>query len=158
MPRLEVISVILMNSTQILAAVIRGLEENITPELQTNYAKVQVASAIKAIEEVIGRLERGDPCRAENERLAKMMEGLVQGLRQGSSEVAESLDLALSAVASEGDPREKNSKLKEALWDAVSRCDRDDALKILKPYLDNLLITIGEDATWVCPEAVYSLS
>lgn len=149
---------ILMNNTQILSAVVKGLEQNIAPELKTDYAQVQLMAAVKAVQEVIHRLEQGDPCLAENERLEALMLGLADSLRDDSPDVASGLKAGIEAAASVEDPREKNRVLKEEVWGVIRDSDKADAQKVLAKVMENHMATIGEDAAWVCAEAVKQLS
>jgi len=147
----------LMTSTQILDAVQRSLQENIGPELQTDYARVQLLAALVAIREIIDRLDHGDPCSNENSRLEGSMQHLAKGARSESPALAAKLEECLKDASALKDPRERNYALNEGLWRILRDAERDDAFRVLRLVSENIQATCAEDQRWVSPEAIASL-
>lgn len=149
---------IYLTSDQILTAVQRALEDNIAPELQTNYARVQLSSAIIAIREVLSRLENGDPCIGENERIEKSMASLAESAKSEILSLSAQLRGCVREAAALGDPREKNRYLKEGLWKMLKDAKGAEAARILQLVSEYMMATNAEDQKWVSLEAIASLN
>ena len=145
-----------LSSTQILAAVRRSLETHVLPEVGDDFARVQIAAALKALEEVGDRLENGDPCERSNARLEAGLREIAGNARQNSPDTAAGLDAALENPAS-GEPRERARRLGEAVAALLTRSDAPARLQVLKLLQDEAGQSTSEDANWVCLEALRSL-
>lgn len=146
-----------LTSSQILMAVKRSLEDNIAPELQTDYAKIQLSSAILALQEVLYRFETGDPCIRENHRIEKSMNELSENIKDKfpflSDKVKESLHQTIEFL----DPREKNRFLKESLWSILKNAKKEEVKLILQVIKEYMSETIAEEQKWLNLDAIASL-
>ena len=84
---------IVLDSVQILAAVARALETHVLPELEDEFAAVQVHATLKALAEVSDRLQNGDPCQRMNERIEAGARGVAESIRAESPAYAEEIDI-----------------------------------------------------------------
>jgi len=148
---------IYLTSSQILKAVKRSLENNIVPEVQTDYARVQLSSAILAIQEVISRFEDGDPCLKENGQIERSMVGLAEDVKDKFPMLSNRLKECLLEANSLSDPREKNRFLKEGLWGLLKSANGEEAKCILQCIHEYMKGTIVEEQKWLNPEAIASL-
>jgi len=148
---------IYLTSSQILMAVKRSLEDSIFPELQTDYARVQLSSAILAIQEVISRLEHGDPCIDENGRIERSMAGLAENVKDEFPLLSTRLKDCIQKAANFVDPRGKNRFLKEGLWGLLKNAKSGEAKRILQVINEYMMGTIAEEQKWLNPEAIASL-
>jgi len=150
--------VILLDSTEIIAAVQRSLELHVLPELRDDFARVQVQAALKALAEVADRLDNGDPCERSNRILEGGVRGLAEEIRSGSPAFAESLDAALAAGEEGGAPRERARQLAEDLWSLVAAGDDPGAGRLMTLLREEALRMGAEDREWMCGEAIASLT
>jgi hypothetical protein len=147
-----------LDSAQILAAVRRSLESHVLPELSDDFARVQVYAALKTLAEVGDRLEHGDPCERSNRITVAGVRQLADSLRPENPGFAAKLDAALANVPEEGPPRERARRLGESLWELVSGNDDPAAARLLELLRQEALRTVAEDNTWMCGEAIASLT
>jgi uncharacterized protein with ATP-grasp and redox domains len=148
----------LLDSKQILDAIARSLEGHVLPQLSDDFAKVQIASALKALQEVGDRLEHGDPCAALNDRIEQAARDVAEGAREGSPEFSARLLAALDASAQVDGLRARNKQMSEALWQLVSKND-DPAAKLLLTQLSQIALeSANADNVYICGEAVVSLT
>ena len=151
----------LLDSKQILDAVARSLETHVLPKLEDDFARVQIASALKALQEVGDRLEHGDPCDALNDRIEQGAREIADGARDSSPDFAARLLKALDGIAdtkSTTSTRDRNRQLGEALWELVSKND-DPAAKQLLALLSQLALeSANADNAYLCGEAIVSLT
>jgi hypothetical protein len=148
---------IVLNSVQILAAVARALETHVLPELQDQFAAVQVHAAIKALAEVGDRLQNGDPCDGMNQRIEDGARGVAESIRAESPAYAEEIEAVLAARPESDEPRDRARQLGQDLWTLVSQRDDPGAARLLEVLQQNVLQTAGEDAIWICGESIHSL-
>jgi HAMP domain-containing protein len=149
---------IVLDSGQILAAVRGSLETHVLPELTDDFARVQVQSALKALAEVIDRLDNGDPSARSNAIIESRVRELADSVRADSPEFAASLDAALAATPESDAPRDRGRQLGEALWELVSGNDDPAAARLLAILQAEALRTMGEDNAWMCLDAIASLT
>ena len=149
---------IVLDSAQILAAVSRSLEAHVLPAVGDDFARVQVRAALKALAEVRDRLENGDPCERSNRIIEAEARQLADSLRQQAPAFAAGLDAALNGAPTGDAPRDRARQLGEALWDLVSGDDGPAANRLLAILSAEALRTMNEDNTWMCPEAILSLT
>jgi hypothetical protein len=150
---------ILLDSTQILSAVRRSLQTHVLPMLDDEFARIQIAASLKALEEVGDRLQNGDPC-------DRMNSDLVAGARAISAEYAESspsfcarLRAALDSVPDDAGARDRNRALGEALWQLVEAGDGDPAARaVLRLLYDQALAAYSADGQYISIEAIVSLT
>ncbi|MEM3112380.1 MAG: hypothetical protein QXY90_05000 [Candidatus Anstonellales archaeon] len=138
-------------------AVKRSLEDNIAPELQTDYAKIQLSSAILALQEVLYRLETGDPCIRENNRIEKSMNEVSENIKNKFPLLSDKIKETLRQSTCFLDPREKNCFLKESLWGILKDAKKEEGewiLRVIKEYMSE---TIVEEQKWLNVEAITSL-
>jgi hypothetical protein len=149
---------IVLDSVQILAAVSRSLETHVLPELEDDFARVQVQSALKALAEVRDRIENGDPCARSNDIIEAGVRELADGLRNDSPEFAAGLEAALAATPGGDEPRDRARQLGEALWQLVAANEGPAAAQLLALLSSEAIRTMAEDNAWMCPEAIASLT
>ena len=149
---------ILLDSTEILAAVRRSLEAHVLPELRDDFARVQVQSALKALAEVEDRLANGEPCKRMNHDIETRARELANSIRSESPAFARGLDEALAGAPEGGTSRDRARQLGEALWSLVSGSDDPAAARLLALLQEEALRTMSEDNAWMCPEAIASLT
>jgi len=147
-----------LDSVQILSVVRRSLANHVLPELNNDFARVQVLQTLKALEEVEDRLANGDPSARSNEVVESGVRELADSLRTESPEFAAKLDAALAAVPAEGAPRERSRRLGEALWPLVTSGHEPGASRLLELLQQEAVRILGEDNRWICPEAIASLT
>ena len=146
-----------LSSTQILAAVRRSLETHVMPEVSDDFALVQLAAAMKALEEVCDRLENGDPYERSNARLEAGLREIVAGVRDTSPEFAAELEAALDAPTRGDEPRDRARDLGEALIALLGANDSPAKLQVLQLLQGEVGQNAGVDTRWVCVEALQSL-
>jgi hypothetical protein len=138
--------------------VARSLEAHVLPKLDDDFARVQIASALKALQEVGDRLVHGDPCDALNDRIEQGAREIAEGARDGSPDFAARLLKALDGIAQDAGARERNRQMGEALWQLVSKND-DPAAKQLLALLSQLALeSANADNAYLCGEAIASLT
>lgn len=150
---------IVLDSVEILAAVRRSLETHVLPELSDDFARVQVQSALKALEELADRFENGDPCERSVAIIEAGVRELADDIRGESPSFAGRLDAALAGEPAGDKPRDRSRQLGEALWALVS--ENDDpaaAARLLSILQEEAIRTLGEDNRWMCLEAIASLT
>jgi hypothetical protein len=146
-----------LSSTQILAAVRRSLETHVLPEIGDDFARVQIAAALKALEEVGDRLENGDPCERANSRLEAGLREIAGGARDASPEFAAGLEAILETPSRGDEPRERARDLGEALVALLRTSDTPAKRQVLELLQGEVGRNAGEDLRWACPEALQSL-
>ncbi len=146
-----------VDSVQILAAVRRSFDAHVLPKLDDDFARVQVAAALKALEEVSHRLEEGDPCELLNSNIESDAVELANTVRGESPDFASALDRAVAGAPRGDDPRERNRQLVEALWPLASQEGDANAAKLLELLSRRGIEAAERDAVWMCPEALLSL-
>ena len=146
-----------LDSVQILTAVQRALETHVLPELQHEFASVQVYASLKALAEVIDRLQDVDPCERMNDRVETGAREVAESIRAESPTRAEEIDAALAARPESDEPRDRARQLGEALWSLISEGQDPAAEKLLDVLRQNALQSAGEDAIWICGESIHSL-
>ncbi|MBW2230660.1 MAG: hypothetical protein JRG92_09505 [Deltaproteobacteria bacterium] len=150
---------ILLDNHQILAAVQRSLQTHILPMLEDDFAKVQVASAMKALQEVCDRLADGDPCDRMNADLMAGARSIVVEHERGSPELCRRLEQLLSSMPENEDARDLNRALGEGLWQLVAAAHDDPAAKgLLKLLYDQALAVYSADGQYIAIEAIASLT
>lgn len=149
---------ILLDSVEILAAVRRSLEVHVLPELRDDFARVQVQSALKALEEVEDRLTNGDPCEQMNRDIESAVRELADSVRAEAPGFAESLEAALAAAAPDAKPREHARQVGEALWSLASESQEPAAVRLWELLRDQSLQATAPDGLWMCAEAFESLT
>lgn len=148
----------LLDSKDILDAVSRSLQTHVLPKLDDEFARVQIASALKALQEVGDRLQDGDPCDALNDRIEQGAREIAEGANETSPEFSKRLIAALDGVASVEGTRQRNREMGEALWQLVSKND-DPAAKQLLALLSQLALeSANADNRYMCGEAIASLT
>jgi hypothetical protein len=148
---------IVLDSVQILAAVARALETHVLPELEDEFAAVQIHATLKALAEVSDRLQNGDPCQRMNERVEAGARGVAESIRAESPAYAGEIEAVLAARPESDEPRDRARQLGEDLWTLVSQRDDPGAAKLLEVLQQNVLQTAGDDAIWICGESIHSL-
>lgn len=149
---------ILLDNQQILGAVRRSLEIHILPKLDDDFARVQVASALKALEEVMDRLSDGDPCDALNADLITGSRAIAERHRGDSPEFVRALEQALAGFPEDADARDQNRYLGESLWSLVSGNEDPAAKEVLALLYKQALAIFGADGKYMCGEAIASLT
>jgi hypothetical protein len=149
---------ILLDDVKILSAVQRSLDAHVLPQLQDDFARVQVTAAQKALQEVIDRLTEGDPLTRTNEALAAGARQIADECRANAPDFAAGIEAALLGSEEIEDPRERNRQVGEALWQLVSGNDSTQAKQLLKLIYDQAIQTLTADARYVSPEAIASLT
>jgi hypothetical protein len=145
-----------LSSTQILAAVRRSLETHVLPEVSDDFARVQIAAALKALEEVGDRFENGDPCERSNARLEAGLREIARNARGASPDFAAGLEAVLETPSS-GEPRERARRLGEAIAAFLGRSDASATRQVLQFLHDEAAESTAEDTRWACHEALQSL-
>ncbi len=149
---------IVLDSAQILTSVKLSLETHVLPELDDDFARVQVLAALKALAEVSDRLENGDPADRSNGIIEAGVRELADSIRSESPEFATKL-LAALETRPEGDaPRDRSKQLGEALWSLYSENEGPAADRLLAILQAEALRTMSEDNAWICMEAIASLT
>jgi hypothetical protein len=149
---------IALDSVQILAAVRRSLNNHVLPQLSDDFARVQVQSALKALEEISDRLQNGDPADRSVGIIEAGVKNLADSVRSESPAFARGLDAALAAAPQGDTSRDRARQLGEALWSLVAESDDAAAARLLALLQQEALRTMHEDNAWMCPEAIASLT
>ena len=149
---------ILLDSQQILAAVQRSLRAHVLPELQDDFARVQVLAALRALDEINDRFEQGDPCERMTEATLRGAREIAKSVRDESPAFAEQLEAELAALPEGGNAREQQRALGEALWSLVSGNDDPAAARLLALLHDQAIASATADGVYICPEAIASLT
>lgn len=149
---------ILLDSRQILEAVQRSLDAHVLPMLEDDFARVQVASAQKALQEVLDRMAEGDPCERMNEALAEGARAIAREHRDTSPELSGRIDAALDAVSRQGEARDVCRALGEALWAIVAGSQDPAARALLALLQEQALAVYSADGRYLCFEAIASLT
>lgn len=149
---------ILLDSKQILDAVGRSLESHVLPQLEDDFARVQVLSALKALAEVAHRFESGDPCEAMNARIAEEVGAVAVRVRSESPSFADALETALDAAPGEASARERSRAVGEALWALIQRREHPACAEVLEVLREQAKLVVQGDGVWMCPEAIQSLT
>jgi hypothetical protein len=149
---------IVLDSVEILAAVRRSLEAHVLPALGDDFARVQVKSALKALEELSDRFENGDPSERSVAIIEAGVRELAESVRGESPAFAAGLDAALAGEPAGDKPRDRARQLGEALWTLVSESDDPAADRLLEILQKEAIRTLGEDNAWMCLEAIASLT
>jgi hypothetical protein len=136
---------IVLDSVQILAAVRRSLANHVLPQLSDDFARVQVQSALKALEEVSDRLQNGDPADRSIGIIEAGVQDLAGSVRSESPAFARGLDAALAAAPEDGTSRDRARQLGEALWSLVSDSEDPAAARLLALLQEEALRTMHED-------------
>jgi hypothetical protein len=149
---------ILLESHQILAAVRRSLESHVLPAVEDDFARVQVASALKALAEIEHRLQNGDLCERLNQNIADGARDIAAGIRAESPSFANAVDAALGDAPAEEGARARNRQLVSALWQIMKDEQGPGAERLWILLQETAQQSMGEDAMWMCPEAIQSLT
>ena len=149
---------ILLDSDQILAAVKRSLENHVLPVLEDDFARVQIAAALKALSEVEHRLQQGDLCERINDDTATAALSLATQIRADAPDFADALKAAVAATPDEPGPRGRNRQLVSTLWELVKQNEGRNGDQLLALLTESAQQSAGQDAIWMCPEAVLSLT
>lgn len=148
---------ILLDSAQIVAAVRRSLESHVLPELTDEFARLQVISALKALDEVRTRLAEGDPCERQNGALEAELAGVADLVAGDQAGAAEELREILASLPDSPEPRDRTRALGAALTELLAGTDGPVRDQVLAKLQDHATRTAGEDAIWMCREAIESL-
>lgn len=148
---------ILLESAQILAAVRRGLEAHVLPDVTNEFARLQVLSAMKALDEVHHRITEGDPCVESNRRLEAELAGLAESLHDTDAPACDALTTALTGLPDTAEPRERTRLLGERLTTLLGELTPPSRARVLGVLQAHALATVGEDSVWMCSEAIASL-
>jgi hypothetical protein len=149
--------VILLDSAQIVAAVRRSLESHVLPELTDEFARLQVLAAFKALDEVHDRLANGDPCVRQNDRLESELADVAGELAETHAAAAERLREILAELPDTAEPRDRTRALGSAVTAFLADADGPVRARVLTTLQDHAARTAGEDAMWMCREAIESL-
>jgi HAMP domain-containing protein len=149
---------ILLDSAETLAAVQRSLEAHVLPELQDDFARIQVQAALCALAELGHRLENGDPCERMNQNIDAAVRAIAEDQRAGSPEFAASLEAALDAAPAEAAARVRARSVGDALWRLISASTEPGAARVFEVLRDEAIRTAGDDREWMCGEAIASLT
>ena len=146
-----------LDSVQLLDAVQRSLSSNVLPVLEDEFARVQIAAALKLLEEVSERLEQGDPCDDLNRSIVADLTELTNRLKKDDPDTAMALEEALASASSDDGPREYNRQLVEGVWAVSKKTDAETQTQILNLLINRNIEAAEKDARWICPEALMSL-
>jgi HAMP domain-containing protein len=149
---------ILLDSLQILAAVQGSLKTHILPKLEDDFAQIQVAAALKALEEVSNRIAQGDPCDETNAELLAGARKVAEDHRMSSPDLVARLEAALDAIPSEETGRALNRRLGTALWELVAKNEDPAALDLLELLRAQALKSYSGDTQYISGEAIASLT
>ena len=149
---------ILLDSQQILSAVHRSLETHVLPNLDDDFARVQIAAALKALEEVVDRLNDGDPCDSLNDDLISGSRAIADQHRETSPQFVADLEAALASLDDDASARDRNTQLGLALWALVSGSEDPAAKEVLSLLYQQALAIFGADGRYMCLEAIASLT
>lgn len=132
-----------LTSGELVDAVRRCLTEHVAPACSDNYAAVQLAAAVVALDEVAARLRDDDPIAADNERLTAV--ATKHGVALHSD------DGSTGSVTA----RRVNACLRQRLTEALRATDNRGALIEDLAEVESALA--ADDARWICPQAIASL-
>jgi hypothetical protein len=150
--------VILLETQQILAAVERSLETHILPQLEDDFARVQVAAALKALQEVRDRLRDGDPLDAMNAAVIDGARTIVANHAETSAEFVGRLKSVLDGFDASAVPRDLNRQIGADLWPLVSRNQDPAALALMDILRAQAQAANGADIRYMSLEAIKSLT
>jgi len=148
---------IVLDSIQLLDAVHRSLSSNVLPVLEDDFARVQIAAALKILEEVSDRLENGDPCEDFNSAISADVADFADRVQKDSPDFANALGEAIAKAGGAGEPRDINRQLVESLWSAATKADTKHRTELLSLLNERAKEISANDARWICPEALISL-
>ncbi|MBW2444354.1 MAG: hypothetical protein JRG83_00370 [Deltaproteobacteria bacterium] len=148
---------ILLDTSETLAAVRRSLEAHVLPELEDDFARVQVLAALRALDELGHRIENGDPCDAMNRNIDASVRAVAEEARAEAPEFAANLNAALDVAPAAASPRERAREVGDALWRLVSDSEEPAAARVFEVLRDEAIRTTAEDREWMCDEAIASL-
>ncbi|MBQ73932.1 MAG: hypothetical protein CMQ20_02770 [Gammaproteobacteria bacterium] len=148
---------IVLDSVQLLDAVHRSLSSNVLPMLEDDFARVQIAAALKILEEVGDRLENGDPCEDFNAAISADVTDLAGRVQKDEPDFAQALEAAVASALDGGEPRDVNRQLVESLWSAATKTDAKHRTELLSLLNERAKEISANDARWICPEALLSL-
>jgi hypothetical protein len=149
---------LLLESKQILESVSRSLVRHVLPKLEDDFARVQIASAVKALQEVVDRLDNGDPCESLNAAIESDARELASNIATDSPAFAQRLRKAVDSVAEIEVARDRNRVLGNALWELVAQSDDPAAPKLLDLLREHALASSSADNVYLCGEAIASLT
>ena len=149
---------IVLDSTQILTSAKLALETHVLPELSDDFARVQVMSVLKALDEVTHRLHNGDPAERSNSMIETNIRQLADSIRSSSPNFATGLDKVLNTQPEGSAARDRSRQLGEDLWKLYSENEGEKADQLLAILQAEALRTMSEDNIWICPEAILSLT
>ncbi len=148
---------ILLDNDQILSAIRRSLEQHVLPQIDDEFARIQVVAATLALDEVVDRLRNGDPYERLNPRLegrlAELCDDLDPALDDGLADV---LRRALDEAAQVEDPRRRHATLATSLESLVVGEDPGRA-RLRQIVQEEAGRVAAEDAVWLCGPAIESL-
>ncbi len=152
---------ILLDNDQTLSAIRRSLEEHVLPRLTDEFARIQVMSAVLALDEVVDRLRNGDPYERLNPRIEARLENLCAELSApGAPDDDARLGSDLAGVLEDGRQMEDARQRWEALvgrLDALVRGRGDGHDRLRQIIQEEAGWTASEDARWLCGPAIESL-
>jgi HAMP domain-containing protein len=147
-----------LESKEILAAIRRSLETHVLPDVSEGFVQLQVLAAMKALEEVVDRLENGDPSARSNSRLEAGLKEIIANSGEASPEFSAQLTSLLDNLPEETDePRDRTRALGQALSDLLSASQDPTRWEVVKLLQGEAGVTAGDDQRWQCPEAIASL-
>jgi hypothetical protein len=147
-----------LESKLILAAIRRSLETHVLPDVSEGFVHNQVLAAMKSLEEIIDRIENGDPCARSNERLVTGLETISAHSSEVSPEFSQDVQRILEGLPKEtGEPRDRYRALGQALSDFLSQSEAPEKWEIVKLLQGETSQTASEDQQWQCKEAIESL-
>ena len=147
-----------LESKEILAAIRRSLETHVLPDVSEGFVQLQVLAAMKALEEVVDRLENGDPSARSNSRLKAGLKEIIANSGEASPEFSAQLTSLLDNLPEETDePRDRTRALGQALSDLLSASQDPTRWEVVKLLQGEAGVTAGDDQRWQCPEAIASL-
>ncbi len=152
-----------LDSVQTLAAVRRSLQLNVLPALDDEFARLQVLAALKALEDVGDRLERGDPLERSSQRLrdglvaiaaeARAAAGAGEGAGAGAG--VEDVEALVARADAETDARARAHVLRTGASALLGTGPL--AAQVLALCNQEASVVSMEEAPWMCAEAIESL-
>jgi len=149
---------ILLDTSETLAAVQRALEAHVLPELEDDFARVQVQAALRALAELQHRIEHGDPCDTMNRNIDAGVRAIADDVRDESPEFAAGLLSALDAAPADATARARACAVGNALWERIAASDGPGAARVFEVLRSEAIRTAAEDRDWMCLEAIVSLT
>ncbi len=149
---------ILLDNQQILGAVERSLETHILPQLDDHFARVQVAAALKALQEVRDRLREGDPLDAMNTAVIEGARAIAKSHAKTSPDFVARLETTLDALDMRAATRDLNRQLGTGLWPLVSKNADPAAIELLDVLRAQALACQAADVKYMSLEAIISLT